>query len=199
MDCYPDLTYTGVELSPVLYGAIDPAIRDRVLHDATAEAALDHVPDASQDVVILHHVLEHLPEPRQTLALIRSKLAPDGRLFIEVPNEQWKRPIIRLRQTLKRGGDDWFPGHINFFTRQTLRTFLVSQGLQIEYLEKVPAARYLDMVKKMLGGEAAFRSNLPARAVHGVLRWTQLEALVGYGIVLRCICHPKRELSDADE
>lgn len=188
-DCLP-ITYIGIELSAALYGAISPAVRDCVVHEPTLNAALDRVPDGSQDIVILHHVLEHLPEPRRTLALLRQKLTAGGRFFIEVPNEQWKRRIIALRGLLKRGGDEWFPGHINFFTQTSLRNFLVLEGFQIEYERKLTAASYPEMVKKMLGGETRFRASVPARIVYAALRWSKLESLIGYGIVLRCICRP---------
>jgi hypothetical protein len=44
----PSIEYIGVELSPELYRAIDPVIRDRVLHAPTLAAAFERVPDASQ-------------------------------------------------------------------------------------------------------------------------------------------------------
>jgi SAM-dependent methyltransferase len=182
--------YIGIEVSPALYGMIDPAVRRLVVHERALETAFDRIDDGSQDVVIFHHVLEHLPEPRKVLALARRKLARDGRVFIEVPNEQWKRPLIRLRRILKPGGEDWFPGHINFFTQASLRKFLVAQGWEVEYERKVTAADYVEMVTKMLGGQTAFRRNVPAKIVHAALRLTKLESLIGYGIVLRCICRP---------
>jgi SAM-dependent methyltransferase len=184
------ITYTGIELSAALYQAINPSVRERVMQGPALKPALERVPNASQDVVILHHVLEHLPDPRQTLALLRQKLAAGGHFFIEVPNEQWKRPIIGLRRVLKRSGDEWFPGHINFFTQASLRNFLVAQGFQIEYERKVTAASYPEMVKKMLGGETKFHASAPARVVYAGLRLSKLESLIGYGIVLRCICRP---------
>lgn len=180
--------YIGIEISPALYRAIDPAIRPRVLHGATLEATLQQVPDGSQDIVVLHHVLEHLPEPKQTLTLLRRKLTGAGHLFVEVPNEQWKKPLITLRRLLKRGGDEWFPGHINFFTQQSLHALVSASRFAIVYERKLPAGRYLSMVKKMLGGETAFRNSLAARVVYAVLAVTRVESLIGYGIVLRCLC-----------
>jgi SAM-dependent methyltransferase len=184
------ITYTGIELSAALYAAISPYLRNRILHQPTLIEALDRVPNGSQDIVILHHVLEHLPDPRDSLALLRQKLAAEGRFFIEVPNEQWKRRIMGLRRMLKPSGDDWFPGHINFFTQTSLRNFLAAQGFEIEYERKVTAASYPEMVKKMLGGESKFRTSLLARMVYAGLRWSKLESLIGYGIVLRCLCRP---------
>ena len=135
----------------------------------------------------MHHVLEHLPAPADTLALVKRKMRPGGNIFIEVPNEQWKRPLISLRRLLKRGGDDWFPGHINFFTRRPLESLLRAQGLAIVSSKVVPAADLPALVVKMLGGPRAYRENPVARMVFALLRLTQVERLLGYGISLRCI------------
>ena len=49
------------------------------------------VPQTSLDVVICHHVLEHLLHPAETLTLIRSWLRPRGRLLLFVPYEKEAR------------------------------------------------------------------------------------------------------------
>lgn len=50
---------------------------------------------ASQDVVTMFHVVEHLESPSNALRHARQWLRPDGRLFVEVPNVeavcQWPR------------------------------------------------------------------------------------------------------------
>src|SRR5262249_55262612 len=134
-----------------------------------------------------HHVLEHLPAPADTLQLVKAKLRPGGRLFVEVPNEQWKRPLIRLRRLLKRGGDDWFPGHVNFFTRRPLEGLVRAQGLKVVASQVGPAADLPALVVKMLGGPRAYRSNRLGRALFALLRATRIERVIGYGISLRCI------------
>jgi len=40
------------------------------------------------DMIVLHHVFEHLPEPRAALALLASLLAPEGRLLLVYPNPE---------------------------------------------------------------------------------------------------------------
>src|ERR1700684_933024 len=95
-----------------------------------------------------------------------------------------------LRRMLKPTGGDWVSGPITFFTQTPLRNFLAAQGFEIEYERKVTAASYPEMVKKMLGGESKFRTSLLARMVYAGLRWSKLESLIGYGIVLRCLCRP---------
>jgi len=44
------------------------------------------LPDGGFDLIVLSHVLEHLTDPRDTLARCHRLLAPGGRLFVEVPN-----------------------------------------------------------------------------------------------------------------
>ena len=50
----------------------------------SAEEVLNR--EQSWDFITLHHVLEHLADPLATLKLIGHRLAPGGKLFIEVPN-----------------------------------------------------------------------------------------------------------------
>lgn len=183
----PGATYTGIEISRDLFAGLEAGQQANVIHAPTLEQALARVPDGGYDLVIMHHVLEHLPTPAETLGLVKAKLRPGGNIFIEVPNEQWKRPLILLRRLLKRGGDDWFPGHINFFTRRPLEGLMRAQGFTIVASRVVPAADLPDLVVKMLGGPRAYRQNVVARGVLGLLRLTQVERLLRYGISLRCI------------
>jgi SAM-dependent methyltransferase len=45
----------------------------------------------SADVLICHHVLEHVPDPVETLAELRRILSPKGRLLLFVPYETGRR------------------------------------------------------------------------------------------------------------
>jgi SAM-dependent methyltransferase len=184
---FPAAKYTGIEISKDLFDRLNPDERANVIYAPTLEQALARVEGENYDLVVMHHVLEHLPEPAATLQIVKGKLRPGGSIFIEVPNEQWKRPLIFLRRLLKRGGDDWFPGHINFFTRRPLEGLVSSQGLRIVATKVVPAADLPALVVKMLGGPRAYRKNFVARAVFAVLRATRIERVLRYGISLRCI------------
>jgi SAM-dependent methyltransferase len=186
-EAIPTAKYTGIEISKDLFDSLDTDQKARIIYAPTLEQALAQVDDDNYDLVVMHHVLEHLPTPADTLRIVKRKLRPGGSIFIEVPNEQWKRPLIMLRRLLKPGGDDWFPGHINFFTRGPLEDLVRSQGLKIVASRVVPAADLPALVVKMLGGPRAYRQNLVGRALFEVLRATRIERLLGYGISLRCI------------
>jgi 2-polyprenyl-3-methyl-5-hydroxy-6-metoxy-1,4-benzoquinol methylase len=90
------------------------AARERGLTTFTEETeALDQGPF---DLIVLNHVIEHLPEPGQTLARLATHLAPGGRLMLRTPNaHSW---------LASRFGDDWrgweTPRHLHMFTPRSL-------------------------------------------------------------------------------
>ena len=67
--------------------------------------------DASFDLVICHHGLEHIPTVEETLGEIGRVLKPDGRLVISIPNGFGLCDGI-YRFAFEGGG------HVNRFTRQ---------------------------------------------------------------------------------
>jgi 2-polyprenyl-3-methyl-5-hydroxy-6-metoxy-1,4-benzoquinol methylase len=57
------------------------------IHVQTATVERARVEPQSQSVITMFHMLEHVADPRRTLATIRQWLVPDsGRLVVEVPN-----------------------------------------------------------------------------------------------------------------
>ena len=78
---------------------------------------------ASFDVIVLYHVIEHLPSPQATLAECVRLLAPGGWLVLEAPNIQtiWYRLLgARWRQ--------FIPDHLFFFTPATLQRLCEQNG-----------------------------------------------------------------------
>lgn len=83
--------------------------------------------DARYDVIICSHVVEHLPEPRETLAALRENLAPDGIIYIEVPIEViGQLPAAHEPVT-----------HLNFFTPDSLRALLEFSGYGVNWARLV--------------------------------------------------------------
>jgi len=67
---------------------VNPAAAQRAKENGVeCHAVLDTIADSSIDVVISNHALEHVPCPFQTLAALKAKLIPNGRLVIVVPCE----------------------------------------------------------------------------------------------------------------
>ena len=76
------------------------------------------------DLMTASHVLEHVSDPDTFLQAIRAHLAPDGRLFIEVPHES---PDF-IRATLGNGA------HTYFFTSDSLSRHLLRNSYRIVHL-----------------------------------------------------------------
>ena len=79
------------------------------------------------DIIVLWHVLEHLPEPLRTLQEVGQLLNDNGSLFVEVPN------FGGLQSRLF--GANWFhldvPRHLYHFTPTSLATMVTMAGFSI--------------------------------------------------------------------
>ncbi len=83
------------------------------------------------DLVILAHVLEHVPRPEQWLGWIRDLLKPGGLFYCEVPND-----FNPLQQAAchANGASPWWialPDHLNYFSIESLARFIESFELEI--------------------------------------------------------------------
>jgi ubiquinone/menaquinone biosynthesis C-methylase UbiE len=88
-------------------------------------------PDATFDLAILSHVLEHVEHPR---LLLNEAARVAGHVFVEVPLEHNRRlPADFVWDSV---------GHINFYTAKTIRLLVQSCGHQVlEQRETHPARR----------------------------------------------------------
>ena len=79
------------------------------------------------DVVLLRHVLEHSHDIHQTVACLKSLVAPGGYVVFEMPDA--RRALERLDYSTV------WEEHIFYFSPATLRSFLERAGLEVVYLE----------------------------------------------------------------
>lgn len=141
----------GTELSPVARKIASErwgiSLREGQLEDL-------HLPDAAYDAVTLFHVLEHVPQPGQTLREIHRILAPGGCAVFAVPDE-WGATSARLHRILARLGTG-LPGrgrdgirtihtkptlgelHLTRFRPSSLRKALEHAGFEVVILEPDP-------------------------------------------------------------
>lgn len=81
------------------------------------------------DLVVLSHVLEHIPHPAELLADVRSALGDETLLYVEVPHE----PLVaqaKGERGLAARKKHWHE-HVNFFTEASLRALLDRARLDI--------------------------------------------------------------------
>ncbi len=84
------------------------------------------------DLVIANEVFEHLSNPDSAIEEV--KKITNKYILISVPNEPYFRiaNICRLKY-LKKAGNT--PGHINHWSKNQLKKFLVSKGLKIKSIK----------------------------------------------------------------
>lgn len=114
----------GFEISETAVAGVDERANIRIADDLS-QAKYE---SGYFDQVIIWHVLEHLPNPRQTLMEIRRILKPGGRIVVAVPNfssfqARWAGPA-------------WFhldlPRHLYHFTAESLRQILLNCGFNCQ-------------------------------------------------------------------
>jgi len=112
------------------------------------------------DVIVLFDVVEHLPDPRRTLALCERHLNPGG--IIVITTGDFGSLTARL------AGVKWRlmtpPQHLWFFTLASLRRMSASLGLALEYADHpwkiVPLSLIIFQLRRILG----FRGQMIATA-----------------------------------
>jgi len=88
------------------------------------------------DVVILVNVLEHVPDPRNTIRMSREMLAPGGIIIIVVPNDFSKIQAVAKKKIGTT--DDWWvaiPDHINYFNYSSLNNFMTRFSFENIYTQ----------------------------------------------------------------
>ncbi len=88
-------------------------------------------PDNTYDLIILYHVLEHVPDPVRLLSILRKCLKPGGKLYVSVP--------VWFGALDEPGGDQtvdfehlFHIDHIQVFSHQSVRNVIGLAGLDIE-------------------------------------------------------------------
>ena len=94
------------------------------------------------DVVVMGFVLEHVDNPAEILAHYRQFLAPNGTLFVAVPNaEAMNRRLGHLAGLLPDmhalSENDVLLGHKRFYAVDSLRAEMRSAGYEVERMEGI--------------------------------------------------------------
>jgi len=84
------------------------------------------------DFINLSNVLEHVREPINLLERVKKIMGKDSMLRIKVPNDFSTLQQILLDSS-RISSEYWFnpPGHVNFFTKESLKEVLTSCGFRI--------------------------------------------------------------------
>ncbi len=110
------------------------------------------------DVVMLHHVFEHLGQPLETLRDVARLLKPGGTALLRIPvADSW---------AYRHYGPDWFnldaPRHLFLYTRRSLERLAQQAGLRVESV-------HCDALPTQFWGSEQYRRGIPLMAPESYL------------------------------
>jgi len=147
----------GIELFPEQVALV----RDTLGLDVQVSDIESFRAPASWDVVLLTHVLEHLPDPVGALRKIGELLVPGGIGVLEFPNidaldARVRRGLRRWHLHRHRYRPDYVPGHVQEFCRASFAFAAAQAGLVLQHWETyaVNAFKYFVYRYLPLGNKA---------------------------------------------
>ncbi|MEM9530287.1 MAG: class I SAM-dependent methyltransferase [Pseudomonadota bacterium] len=126
------LALTAVDISPAMVASARARFRGVGIPARVLEACLPVLPfaDASFDLVIAAHVLEHLPDPVAALVEMRRVLRPGGQLVACMTRRSWLGAYIQTKWRTHR------------LTPHRAGAWLSQAGLKPAQLEQSPAGLF---------------------------------------------------------
>jgi 2-polyprenyl-3-methyl-5-hydroxy-6-metoxy-1,4-benzoquinol methylase len=97
-------------------------------------ATRDELTESRYDAVTLFHVLEHLPDPKETLLWVRDRLQPGGALVVAVPN--WQAPDAKHYGAYWAAWD--VPIHYWHFSKDAMQQLARETGWFVEAIRPMP-------------------------------------------------------------
>jgi SAM-dependent methyltransferase len=128
----------GIELN----SAYADLARRRLNADIRNEPGRPGLFDCQFDLVVSAKVLEHVDDPEGMIRSMAEDLAPDGLMFLEVPD------ILDI-YTLPHSHERFWIPHIWYFSRATLGALVARSGLEVIKARSIVAKRgrsYLQML-----------------------------------------------------
>lgn len=128
----------------------------------TCTNTLESVDDDSLDVIVSFHVIEHLPNPLDTLELLKRKIVSGGYVLIEVPHANDFLLNAVACDEFKQF--TLWSQHLVLHTRDSLRKMLECVGLTdvlIEGVQRYPLSNHLNwLANGKAGGHKSPLSSL---------------------------------------
>jgi len=142
----------GTEVSQSAVRYIHKRFNIKMSHGVLEDISLQ---PNSYDAIILHHVLEHVKNPKTTLEKVAELVRGDGIIRIEVPNiASLSCKLKNIQSYLRLKRNPWkhyaTGHHFWFFTPKTLKNTIEKSGLALVKIEttskrwrRIPAVQYL--------------------------------------------------------
>lgn len=137
------------------------------------------LPDARYRMIVCGDVLEHLPDPVETLKRLRRAATPDAKFIVSLPNVAHiaVRLMLLFGQFPKMERGILDRTHLQYLTRKTATELLAHAGLRVERLSVTGVP--IDELWKRGEGNLLFRALV--RAQHPLL--SLMPGLFGYQLI----------------
>ncbi len=127
---FPHCHYAGIDRDRAYHNdAADFAAMDEFFELDLTQLRFDRIPDASYDVLLLAHVIEHLANGDEVLRALVPKLKPGGMIYVEFPGPRSLR-LPSKKGTLNFHDDDT---HVRVFDAREVAGILEGCALRVAY------------------------------------------------------------------
>lgn len=117
------LSINGINVDGVELGN-NARLEAKIRYQLNFKADLSELPSDSYDWIVGIEVLEHLLKPSLTLEMLRTKVAPNGGIFLTTPNASGL--AARLHGTAWREAKN--PFHLTLYTPRGIKRLLLRSG-----------------------------------------------------------------------
>ena len=170
LDSFRENGWNVIGIDPDL-NAARVAKQKLAIETITCTLEATHLPSESVDVVIMLHVIEHVPDPLATLREIYRVLKPGGHLVVETPRYDTLMFKFLGRHERSISCD----GHIFFFTTASLKAASEKAGFSLVRHDYVGRSLTLDRLVYNLA--VISKSEALARVVEPLSRRLMLQKL----------------------
>lgn len=125
---FPACHYSGADIQQYNLGDADVAAMDQFYPVGVDGSGYEAIPEATYDLVILNHVIEHMADPAPIVAKLCSKLKPGGYLWIAFPSLRSLWLPHSVDETLQFCDD---PTHIYLPDVREISNLLLENGVSI--------------------------------------------------------------------
>lgn len=139
---FPEAHYSGADIAQYNNNAEDIDMMDSFYLLGVDGSGYEEIPEASFDYIILHHVVEHMPQPAPILETICTKLKPGGYIWIAFPSLR-SLSLPSAEGTLQFCDD---PTHVRVPSIQEVSNILLGSGVKVLH-----AGRSRSFVRGALG------------------------------------------------
>jgi len=140
---FPTCHYSGADIERYNVNEKDDAAMDDFYLLGIDGTGYSAIPDNSYDLVLLHHVVEHMPDAKPILAELCRKLTPGGYIWIAFPSLRSLSLPSASKWPLQFCDD---PTHVFIPDIREVSNTLLANGVKILH-----AGRSRDLIRALIG------------------------------------------------